>query len=414
MLKFARNIFVGIFAIILCAVAFTYAYDRVLTSTSGEEKGGVDSYLESRAYQEFPEVTKDTLSEGTFQSDYEQYVSDMVPFRDEILVANATLQRQSIALGADMFGYDVYPTFYGSDRAYDKSLDIVNEMPYRQTVDYTESLEKSAEWINGFAERHPDLSVTVSYPPRYSVSAANPVSELIPDPIDAEYMDEHFLNKLNDRVNAFNVEEEITPDFTEDYFKTDHHWQATYSYEVYKYVLSRMYPEATPVVVQDVITWDEQPFYGSNARKGLCLQPGTDIVNDVVYEESDVKVIIDGETSGLGAVRHIDEFESDDTIRDVYSSKYMEYFHVNSPTMTLVNEDMSEGKTLLLIGDSYSNSTERFYAENYKTVYVIDPRSYRGTLDSFCEKRNIDDVLMFVNAGVILEDGMGDFLSADK
>jgi hypothetical protein len=69
---------------------------------------------------------------------------------------------------------------------------------------------------------------------------------------------------------------------------------------------------------------------------------------------------------------------------------YASYFHNDFAVIEITNEQAPSEETLLIIGDSFTNSFERLFAEHYHTVYVIDPR-YSESLDSFLVDHQIDD-----------------------
>lgn len=62
-----------------------------------------------------------------------------------------------------------------------------------------------------------------------------------------------------------------------------------------------------------------------------------------------------------------------------YANAYAEIFHTDYGIIEIRNEEAPDG-TLLIIGDSYTNNCERLFAENYRTVYVIDPRKYEASV----------------------------------
>ena len=54
------------------------------------------------------------------------------------------------------------------------------------------------------------------------------------------------------------------------------------------------------------------------------------------------------------------------------------------------------GKSILMVKESYGNAFAPFLTDNYETVYVVDPRKVDLNLTSFVQQQGIDDVL-FLN-----------------
>lgn len=74
-----------------------------------------------------------------------------------------------------------------------------------------------------------------------------------------------------------------------------------------------------------------------------------------------------------------------------FENVYAKYYHGDFGLLELTNENAESDDSLLIIGDSFSNCMERFFAENYKHVYVIDPRHYTGDISAFIDEHDITD-----------------------
>ena len=47
---------------------------------------------------------------------------------------------------------------------------------------------------------------------------------------------------------------------------------------------------------------------------------------------------------------------------------------------------------------------QRFFAEHYRKVYVIDPRQYEGSIEEFVATHQIDDAVVLLSTVSLLED----------
>ena len=71
--------------------------------------------------------------------------------------------------------------------------------------------------------------------------------------------------------------------------------------------------------------------------------------------------------------------------------------------------DFSGGRSLVVIKDSYANSLIPFLIDYYETIWVIDPRYYKGSISSWVnEHPEVEDVLILYNLGTMDNDrGIG-------
>ena len=97
----SRNI---IFSFCVCVVLCLCLGHNVVRAVGGLSDDSARSYLEGRTYQTFPELAVGTLADGSFQSKFEQYIADLIPMRDDVMLLNAGLQRTTIALADAPFG----------------------------------------------------------------------------------------------------------------------------------------------------------------------------------------------------------------------------------------------------------------------------------------------------------------------
>lgn len=81
-----------------------------------------------------------------------------------------------------------------------------------------------------------------------------------------------------------------------------------------------------------------------------------------------------------------------------FTNRYSEFFHADQGLIEITTDDAASNRVLLIVGDSYSNSIERLFAAEYRTVYVVDPRHRSEKLDQFlCEHPDVTDVLFLMS-----------------
>ena len=386
-----RNILLT--ALVTCGLFSVIAYDAMkLVDSSSDEQ--TYSALEGRKLQTFPELNIASVLNSQFQNKFEKYVADSVPLRSKIMLGNAFIQRSSIQAASLLFGFDSYPTFYGSNYCYTTSTDRIEEMPALQSSKSTEALNSSAAMFNSVAESHPDQNWYIYLPDRTSYSEASALHSLESNTMDYNYYENNFIGKLSDEFTFIDGSYASLEEHNDDFFSTDHHWQIQGAYKAYVKIAKAM--GCTPIQANGFTKSCSSKFWGSCARNGLATIGKADTIYDIEYAASKLTVYINGKKNEIEA---LDKIYSSDTYKkaDKYSNVYAEWFHTDYGTVTIKNSK-KEG-SLLIVGDSFTNNCERLYAENYGTVYVVDPRHTNETLNGFLESHQVDDVLIMLCGG---------------
>ena len=349
--------------------------------------------LENRLAASPKKPTLASLLDKTLQSSLETALEDRIPFKSEAALVNAAVQRLSIATSARLCNFKAYPTYYGSQYAYESEQDAVVPFPAPITVDLQELLINSTRAMNSVAADNPEIEVFYCEPPHQAYAPNNPLLPL-------------FSRQTDDRLASQIIEDQLSPYITtikldpsdssgKVSYRTEHHWSMTEAYTGYRDILSVMDAIATPVSPEREIQFDA-PFYGSYARLGLCATDKPDAISDIVYPESNLQIEIDGVEKTLEDLRHRSLYNNREWDPERFTLRYEEYYHWNVGLIAITNEDLDSDRTLLIVGDSYSNPIERLFAENYKTVYCIDPRYYRETVPTFLQTHHVDDLLFLL------------------
>ena len=364
-------------------------------------------HLEGRSYQGFPELTCQALVSGQFQDEFDRYVTDSVPKLQGVMLANASLQRDTISLAVGPFAYTAYPTFYGSSYAYSADDGAVCMIPSRQYSDSTD-YESITASLNSLAALHPDIRWRMALVDRASISEASPVHDLVAEPVDYSYLRELVLDPISGRIPYSDLANSVSEDYYKLYFRTDHHWQVWGALDAYSKVMESYGEE--PMRFGEAIVGYDGPFYGSYARSGLCML-ASDAVDDVAYDHSKLLVTFDG------AKKHMDALSwsmVSDSKRykkpNRFANVYGDYFHGDPTLIEITNTESEVGRSLLIIGDSFTNNCERFYAEHYDKVYVLDPRSYKGTISGFLDEHAVDDALFLLSRDTLVASSFQDVI----
>ncbi len=392
----------GVFLVAFLGFIFSLVLAKGLTAIGiplpeAMAQNEVNSVLEGRNYQKFPTPTLSSFAEGDFQGHFEQWVSDLTPNRDEVILANAAFQRKAVEASAALFGYRVAPTFFGSEYFYDPHYDALLPLPAKTDSNFAQALPDAADAINGFAERHPEKSIVFANFDRLEFSDLNPLYDLVEDAVDRSYVKNNFLDQLDEAVTVVSAAPDDADSYFSDVFRTDHHWNTPAAYAAYEKCLSALKPGESPVAVEEEIVWSGVPFYGARARSALFQTTQPDILVDYIYDESNLLVDYKGEGDSE-KLRHRELYGSGEYDHRLFANHYADYFHADPELFTIENRSLPDGDTLLIVGDSYTSAMERFLAEHYGKVVVVDPRHLSCSLDEVMSEYDPDDVL-FLMAG---------------
>lgn len=353
------------------------------------------SHLEGRAYENLPDLPAESISSAQFQTDFEQYLTDLTPMKDSAILLNARLQRLGIEMAAVPFGYKTYPTFFGSKHAYDSSTDAVVQTAVPSTDDAALAYEIAANAYVSFAERHEELGIHFYRVELVNSSANNPTHSYVRNSEDTDFLTEHFFDSLDDEINVIDRTFDSNESMVKGHFRTDHHWTIESAYTAYAKIMAELNSEALPAEMLERITWSEIPFYGSFSRAGLCLPRSADVISDYWFDLSGLTVSLDGEKSVGDSLDHYHTYAAGEQLEDMFINRYGEYYHSDYGLIEIHNSAIESG-TLLVVADSYSNNLERFFLAHYQNVLVLDPRHTDLTLEDLLAEYAVDDVVFML------------------
>lgn len=352
------------------------------------------NYLEARQYAKVPTFSLDTFADGSFQDDLETYIGDALPVRDALLNASKASQRLAISQSASLFGFDIYPTFFGSSYLYYPAGDRVFEAPKKTTDEYASNVSKTAAAISAFADQHSELSVYFAMPYRSGVLDMGPVSNLVSNQVGRGFFEEMLYKKFASSVTVIDLTPASYEEFDVGFYRTDLHWDIEGAYPAYVVINATMGNADSTVKNGELVHYEQAAWFGSSARSGLDLDTAPDVVEDYVFDLPELSVEQGGTTYGYdflaSAEAYSDGFVNTKPCRELYAN----YFHSNFGEFTITNQSATSGKNLLLVGDSFTNCVERLFAASYDTVYVLDPRYAEDSAEEFVAQHpDIDDVL---------------------
>lgn len=340
-------------------------------------------------------ATLDGFTSKEFQGAFEDFLSENIPAKGAALLSNAALQRSAIAASNALFDWPCYPSFYSSDIGVDTEAGRLFEIPSHETKAADQAIERTAQAMTAFAERHPELQTFVFLGTDAAHVADGVAAPLMSNPETYPVIRELFLANKGDALTWIDGEVSYE-DYLKEWYKTDHHWNTAGAFEGYRRIATALGFGDSLLVPTETIRIEQPRFYGALARLGL----------DGDYSDTIIDYKFDAFPEYAVAInqKEVEESELFATDMDViawdsnqFANRYSEYFHVDYANIAITNPDTSSRAELLIVGDSYTNCMERFLAAHYKTTYVFDARKTSTTLDEFLVgHENVTDVVFLM------------------
>ncbi len=341
---------------------------------------------ENRELTPMPTFSKETVLSGSFSKDFEDYLADNVGFRSHFMDASATI---SAFKGVTTESGKVVSTKkdLGVGSAGEGSLWIQGGRIMEVYKADNATRDAYVAMLNGYAERLPESVRIFSLiaPTQIEFNNSEGLADSQKDTIDFVY------ENMHDRItpiDAYGALEKHEDEYV--FFRTDHHWTALGAFYAYQTYVKEALGKNT-----------ELSEYNVQSADGFL---GTlyDQVNDLSLKKYADKV----EWLDFGKNYEIlaTAFENNQyvdykgVIYNVPMStempKYAKIFMCGDHPFSKIVTDNKNGKTLLVIKDSYANALIPLLTQDYETVIAVDPRNYFGKVTDLVAEYNVDDCLI--------------------
>lgn len=331
------------------------------------------SDAERRRLQQLPALSAQTLSSGSFMSDFERYTQDQFPLRDDFRTVKAAFSLYALRQ-MDNNG------IYIADGSAAKRIYPLDEVQLTHAAD-----RLSAVYEQYFAGT--DARVFFAVVPDKGHYLAGESGHLT--------LDFAALSALVEEKTPWAEHIDLSGALCADsYYRTDTHWRQEAIAPVADLLADalgiQLTDELTPVTA-------DTPFYGVYyGQSALPLSP-----DEIVYLTSDTIAgctVYNYETGQQTAVYDLEKLRGEDPY-DVFLSGAAPLLRVDNPAQ-------ENGRTLVLLRDSFGSSLAPLLLEGYSTVYLVDTRYISPSLiGKFVEFPDACDVLFLYSTLLLNESG---------
>lgn len=337
------------------------------------------SEIENRILTQKPKITLETILNGDFEQNYEEYITDQFIFRNEFIGLKTSAEKLLLKKESK----DIY--FAKNDYFIEKYTDVFTTDIAQRNIKYL------AEFIQIYEKQFGAEHISVMIIP----NAVDILKSKLPA-FASPYDEDEYLKQISDLLSKdiYFYSAKVLQEHTEEdiYYKTDHHWKTLAAFYVYQaWAKEKGYhvPEITDYTIETVTT----DFQGTIQSKLGIKTKGDTIelfrpkkeINYMIYK-NDIKETNIYDISALNT-----------------KDKYAVYFGGNQPFMKIQTETENKRK-ILIIKDSYANCFIPFMFEEFTDIDVIDLRYNNQKLSEIIANGEYTDILILYNAAGFAED----------
>ena len=323
---------------------------------------------ERRKLAQRPKFSPDTMSDGSFMTEFEKYTLDQFPLRDQFRTLKA---------------YTTYDVFGQLD-----NHDIYIQDGYAAKLEYPlqmDSLEHAADRFAYIYEKYladKEMNIYLSIVPDKSYFLAEKHGYLSTD-----Y--EKLFHMMRNHMNyADYIDITGTLDIT-DYYQTDTHWRQAKLPETAAVLAEGMGTAISGAYTEYAL---DVPFYGVYyGQSALPLPPETlyYLSNDVL----DGCIVTNHEDQTMGSIYNMEKKSGKDP--------YEIFLSGPRSLITIENPNCKSDKELVIFRDSFGSSIAPLLSEGYAKITLVDIRYLRADLlERFIEFKN-QDVLFLYSTSVL-------------
>ena len=356
-----KNIIVSV----VFSVFFIGAFIAVLFKAPDEY-----SVSERRKLNLFPEISAESVFDGSFFNDFANYAADQLPLREPLRKIKA-FTMYSILRQKDNNG------IYVVDGQVAKIEHPLRENSVIQATEKIEYIcEKYLQEANVYCSIIPDKN--------YFLAQNNGYLS-----IDYDRMMEVFLQNL-DGVSYIDIFDTLE---ISDYYPTDTHWDQAKILDTAKEISTQMGFNLNAEYTENILT----PFYGVYyGQSALSLKPVTmTYLTNEYTKESTAKNFETGKEIPIYTVEKFDDTDPYDIFLDGAAA----LIEINNP---LVSND----KELIIFRDSFGSSIAPLFLEAYEKITLIDTRYISSDLLANYVDFGNQDVLFLYNTAVLNNSNM--------
>ena len=340
---------------------------------------------ENRELKKMPELNSQTVLSGEFSKGFEDYLADNVGYRSKFMDASSRIET---AKGIKPKSGKVVTAAknLGTGTSGENHLLVLSDRVMEVYREDENAKKAYAETIKRYSEELGDTNVYLMLAPtQIEFSKSAKMSDSEKETIDYIY------GNVGERVKTVDVYSRLKAHKDEYiYFRTDHHWTQRGAFYAYSAFCSDILGEKRNI--KDYSVHKEEKFLGYlyNQANDPSLASHSDTIE--VYEYGKNYPVYAHAKNENGKIEdytpHMYQFPANG------ETTAYKIFMGGDHMFAEINTDNKNGKTLLVIKDSYANALIPLLTRDYERILVIDPRSTYVSVSELKTRYDITDCMI--------------------
>ena len=358
---------------------------------------------ENRVLSSCPVPSVESIFDHSFMESFEEYISDQFPFRDDLLSLSVRYSRTE---GKTLINHVIYV----QDK--DSNIRLIDE--YKKPVNADKFIDAVSRLEDGITSA--DITVMIVPTSYWIYENEMPGSFLKTDrPLQSDtfnYMQDG-IREISSRINMV---EGICDSLSEGqnmglnlFYRTDHHWTTGGAYMGYLALAPYLkLPEDKDLLSKtDPVT---DSFYGTTWSKVVdySVRPDTIEIYESPKWKENITVTYEDTGECFDSPYNMDYLDKKDKY-SVFLNNQHSLITIKNNSADLQRTDGRDHRALVVIKDSYANCLIPFLIDKYETIWVFDPRYYRGSITEWVNDHpEVGDVQVLYNLSTMDGDrGLG-------
>lgn len=370
--------------IVVGAFLFMIAAFIVVLSLPSDEESIL---AENRIMSTMPPFSQETVFTGEFAQGVESFIGDSIGFRSAFTDFSKTLEKSR---GIEPKAGTIISTDkdIGTGTTQKQTLLVADDAIMEMFISNPQMSKMYTETINHYAQKLPEGIQLYNMIIPTQLEFSEPIYRNLQDS-QQETID-NIYSGLDSRVTPVDAYGELARHKDEYiYFHTDHHWTQLGAYYAYR---AFIFAEGGAAVDKD--SYEQSSINGvlgslhekansPDAQVTLDQIKWYDINNDRHIRTRMYDMDING---------HKTRYNGD--MYDRSKTNYTFFFGSDHPMVEMTNENNPDGKTLVVLKESYANVLTPWLIESYRKVVMVDPRIFAGNIQNIIDEYQPDEVLI--------------------
>lgn len=191
------------------------------------------------------------------------------------------------------------------------------------------------------------------------------------------------------------------------YFRTDHHWTQLGAYYAYD-----EFCKAKGITTMPLDSFEKKSYEGFlgsfyNDLQSAAMSANPDTVEAYISDANTTLSYTDISGNVIEGWPVIQDGSAYDT-----ENLYLIFCAADQPYEEIVNADLSDGSSCIIVKESFGNVFIPFLTNHYQNVYVVDYRYYNGDISDLAHEKGVSDVILINNISMTRNEGLISSLSS--